>query len=838
MVWFFSKVWLLALIVWLSSANAQLLTGKGAAAPLQVIATPHFRVLHPPFLEMYARRVAAAAEQIRARVLEIVGNDPGLTYILVGDETDDFNGYALPGPYPFIRVYASFPNPSDIGAQWQDVLVALVGHEFTHVAHLSTKDRIREGLRGVFGAVPGVLEARVPPAWFVEGYAVYLESRITTGGRLVDSGTRTLRRSMARAGRFPSMSDAGIGTLENYPFGNTRYVFGAGFVEFLVQRFGAPAIRDVIQRYNLTLTFENAFHAVTNTSLEALWDEWSTKETRAALLEMQPPQSPSAVLHAGSGAPAWQNSTRYAFMQGNALRFAKLESDKPMLELAFTRLPSRPSRLSFASDGALVYSRLRASGATTYGELYRFKNGIETRLTTDARAKDAVADGACVLFVRDDWQQSALQRYCDGAIQTVWVAPQGWHVFQPSLSAGGEIALSVWRPGGFLDIAVLRGSSVEFMTSDAAQDQFPIWRGDQIVFSSDRTGTAQLYALTPSQRSAVALTSHVNGAMIPSLSPSGVLSFSSFTGAGMETRWTRDPAPLTIVALEFTDPMPLAGLDGLEYRVEPYTPNLSPLFWTPVTATGIGATVYGADAAGIHSYQLSAGYELLGNAGVTVGADYRYAPQPDISYNLSTAFSSSLGFSAGISAVLTGRGESLQTGRFAYTVTPYANLIASSVTLGLGINMDALTTDVFGYTQAGWKISTLLETAGQLAVAATLADRVANQPVTLTIGVQLQAARVFTFSSRLQTQVSIPIHWRFPDGFVGLERVTVLPFATLEWQGAAVRYGFGAAALMDLTFNYYAPISLGLEVMWNSGNGWTLRVVSLVPLLSGLRVTP
>ena len=836
MVWFVAKFWLLALIVWLfSSANAQLLTGKGAAAPLQVIATPHFRVLHPPFLESYARRVAAAAERIRAGVLTIVGNDPGLTYILVGDETDDFNGYALPGPYPFIRVYASFPAPSDIGAQWQDVLVALVGHEFTHVAHLSTRDSVREGLRSVFGAVPGLLEARVPPAWFVEGYAIYLESTITTGGRLVDSGTRTLRRSIARAGKFPSLSDAGIGTLERYPFGNTRYVFGAGFVEFLIERFGAATLRAVIERYNLTLTFDNAFRAVTNASLEALWNEWCIKETSAALLELELPQSPSEVLHAGSGAPAWQSAARYAFMQGNALRFANLDSEKAVLEPAFTRLPSRPSRLSFAADGALVYSRLRASGATTYGELYRFRDGLETQLTTNARARDAVAEGACVLFVRDDYTQSALQRFCNGAIQTVWVAPQGWHVFQPSLSARGEIALTVWRPGGFLDIAVLRGSGIQFLTSDAAMDQFPIWRGEELVFSSDRSGTTQLYAVTIGERSAVALTAHANGAMISSRSPSGILSFSSFTGAGMETRWMRDPATLKRVALEFTDPVSLPDLNGLEYALEPYVFNLSPLFWTPLTASGIGVTVYGADAAGIHSYQISAGYDLLSGTGFGVNADYRYAPQPDQTYAVSSAFTSSLGFRAQISAALTGRGESLQTGRFAYTVTPYANLIASSVTLGLGIKLDALTTDIFGYMQSGWKLTSLLETSGQFAIQATLADRVANQPVALTIGVQLEDARVFTFSSRLETQVSIPVHWRFPDGFVGLERVTVLPFATVELKGEAARYGFGAAALLDLTFNYYAPVSLGFQVAWSSGNGLTVRLVSLVPLLSGLR---
>ena len=833
-----SKCWLLILIVLLSSTNAQLLSGKGVAVPLQTIATPHFRVLHPPFLETYARRVAAAAERIRTGVLTVVGNDPGLTYILVGDETDDFNGYALPGPYPFIRIYASFPNPSDIGAQWQDALVALVGHEFTHVAHLATRDPVRDGLRGVFGAVPGVLEARVPPAWFVEGYAVYLESTIASGGRLVDSATRTLRRSIARAGKFPSLSDAGIGTLENYPFGNTRYVFGAGFVGFLMKRFGAAALRDVIQRYNATLTFDDAFSIVTNANLATLWDEWRDLETRTALLELEPPQSMSQVLHAGSGAPAWQNASRYAFMQGNAVRFANLESGKPVLEPGVTRLPSRPSRLSFAADGALVYSRLRASGATTYGELYRFEDGAETRLTTNARAKDAVADGACVLFVRDDFQQSALQRFCDGSIQTVWVAPQGWHVFQPSVSAGGEIAMSLWRPGGFLDIAVLRGSSVQFVTADAAMDQFPIWRGDEIIFSSDRSGTAQLYAVTPGERSAVALTAHANGAMIPSLSPSGFLSFSSFTGAGMETRWIRDPASFTRVALEFEAPVPLAALDGLEYDLEPYVPNLLPLFWTPLTASGIGATVYGADAAGIHSYQLGAGYALLGNTGFGISAAYSYAPQPSSTYTVSSALTSSLGFSAQISAALTGMGESLQTGRFAYTVTPYANLIDSSLNFGLSIEFDALVSDVFGYTMAGWKLTSSLETSGRFSIGATLADRVANQPVALTSAVQLSATGDWSFSSRLKTPVSIPIHWRFPDGFVGLERVTILPFATFELKGDAARYGFGAAALLDLTFNYYAPVSLGFEMTWNSGNGWTIGVVSLVPLLSGLRLKP
>jgi hypothetical protein len=134
-------LWLLCLTtLFVSTSSAQVLSGKGAELPLQTVVTPHFRVLHPPRLERFARKVASAAELVREGVIGTVGNDPGLTYILVNDETDDFNGFALPGPYPFIRVYATFPRPTDIGVQFQDVMVQLVGHEFTHVAHLTTRD--------------------------------------------------------------------------------------------------------------------------------------------------------------------------------------------------------------------------------------------------------------------------------------------------------------------------------------------------------------------------------------------------------------------------------------------------------------------------------------------------------------------------------------------------------------------------------------------------------------------------------------------------------------------------------------------------------------------------
>jgi hypothetical protein len=71
-----SSIALFALIGGASAQNASL-----ASVPLNVIETPHFRVVFPPALEQYARRVGAAAEAIREGVIGVAGADPGRTML-------------------------------------------------------------------------------------------------------------------------------------------------------------------------------------------------------------------------------------------------------------------------------------------------------------------------------------------------------------------------------------------------------------------------------------------------------------------------------------------------------------------------------------------------------------------------------------------------------------------------------------------------------------------------------------------------------------------------------------------------------------------------------------
>ena len=819
-----------------SSVNAQLLGGKGASLPMNVVVTPHFRVLHSPKLEPFARHVAAVAELIWAKVTRAVGNDPGVVYILINDATDSANGLTVSDPVNFITINATFPRPTDIGAQWEDAMLALVTHEFTHMAHLSTRDSTRETLRGIFGAVPGVLGTRVPPAWFTEGYAVALETRFTSGGRSQDASIRTLRAQMARAGNFPNLIEAGIGTLERYPFGNARYAFGAGFVPYLIERFGDAGIQAVFQAYNSSFSFDDAWIYVHHIGLSELWNEWRQLEAQHAQTELEAlraSQLPMGErLYAGSGVPAVLGN-QLAWLEGTTVRFGNWKDGKLEPSEVRVKLPTRPNKLSFASENKLVYSRLTYQSDTSYGEVYQLErdelgNWRETQLTHGARARDAVADRDCILFVHDDTESSSLQKRCGSSQDTVFTAPFSWHLFHPAISKTGQLALTVWRPGGFLDIALLEGQQLQFLTSDRAQDQFPTWLpSGSLEFSSDRGGSFQAYQIDPGSSQVARLSAATGGVYGSSVMPDGSLAFSSYTSTGFEVR-RLEIGQTKPESLKKSEPQALEQLGGLEYPVEAYSPVPIPLFWTPYSARGIGATLYGADPAGINNYTLSAGYALFGNPGLEGSASFSFQPLRDWSLTANAAADSS-GWALSLTPAWFGLSQALGLGVYSYRLAISARAKDSGFDLSSSFSVKALTDDEYGYTQGGWSASASLSSTGNFSLGLTLADSSFGLPFVATSSLSQTG-----FSGRISSQFSLKLDWFNSDGLVGIARISFVPF--LEYQFVkSSNFIFGTQVLLDGVFNYYAPVSFGLEFAYSSGNGFRLGLVTLIPLLNGLR---
>ncbi len=843
-------------------AAAQVLGNRGAELPLQILHSPNFDVVFPPHLLRVAQRSAAAAESIHAKVLNIVGTNPGRTTILLNDETDVFNGYALGSPQPFVRVYATFPRSGDIGTQWQDLMVALIGHEFTHVAHLSTHDDLRNFGRGIFGSVPGLTDARIPPAWFLEGLAVYVESEVTTGGRVRDAATRTLRAQMMRAKKWPSLTDISIGVLEKFPLGNARYAFGSGFVAFLMQRFSEAGVRKVMTTYNSSgWDFADAWQQATGESLEKLFADFTEQERLRSEVEEKALSSlklPTGERLASGGSVAWRNDGALAYYGSGIVHvvFPNQKSDdanaQPTGWPSAIELASRPHRLSWDVAGNLVYSRFSAIEGQGTGDVYKLHpDGHEERLSNNARARDAVAFADCVLYVREEALQSSLRKLCAGTDSLVLAAPTDWHFMHPMPKpSSNDIALTVWRPGGFLDVAVLTGGALKFMTSDAAQDQWPTWLGNNLVFSSDRGGNFQLFYCDGEN---VSQLSASTGGTIAASVQGNAIAFASQTAEGSEVRIiraeTKEFASNQIPAPARSEPIVLDL--SATYPVEEYAPDLTPRFWYPFSESGLGATIFGGDVAGIHQYRISAGYALINGlafrnpTGFEAGMFYRFAPALSWNFDVMAHVGPDFWYAALAPRVLGGFELGADSVKFGFR--PYAQVDATGLSAGASLSFDALSRDVFGYATSGWAWNSGINTTGRYSSNYHLFTDIVSLPISVGAGLggaNTNIGHLSQASVSVGTRFTVRPSWRLGDGSIGIERFTFEPFTfatfTYAWKGGASLWdvGGGVRLLADNFAFYLSPGNLGLEIAYGSSSGWSLNWILNFPLLGNLNTSP
>lgn len=171
--------------------------------PWRTIETEHFAFHYPLELEAWTQRVASRIEAIDSAVARVVGYAPSKrTHIVVDDPYEVANGSAWPFlNRPVINLWATPPDPrEDIGEfrVWGEMLVS---HEFTHIAHLTRPSR-NEQFRWIWRALavdlgPITLNA---PRWAIEGYATYVEGKVTgSGGRAACGGQLFFGNGLSRA---------------------------------------------------------------------------------------------------------------------------------------------------------------------------------------------------------------------------------------------------------------------------------------------------------------------------------------------------------------------------------------------------------------------------------------------------------------------------------------------------------------------------------------------------------------------------------------------------------------------------------------------------------------
>ena len=601
-----------------------------------------------PSLEPFAQRVAAEAEEALDVLIPLFDFAPDTITLTIDPTTDVYNATAFALPRPKVALRALFPNDLSLGYRTQDDLTLLLLHELTHNIQLSYNALPEGETPGLprLGIVGEDLAA-VPPPWLIEGLAVWVESEFTLGGRLEDALTTGLVRSAA-LGEHPPLSDVSLTTYSAWPGGAARYLYGAAFIDYLIEQHGFEAVLETLRVYNagaFFTPFARAWQRAVGTDLADEWEAWWDSAKEVAEAKADDVQAGRTLTETNwyTRAPASsRDGTKLAWVSWPP---AIVVADFIDGELSNQRQLIRdrlPSTLAWLNERTLLYARPVRRPGSEFSELFTLDvvTGKETQLTEGARAQfpTPTPDG-CILYVHDIvTEPSQVRRWCDGETETLWRAPDGEHVVGLSASDAGRVALSVWR-AGFVDLAVLEEGRLRYLTQDAAQDLDPTWRGEtEIVFRSDRGANGEevfeLYSLALSSQTLTQLTRTVGGAFSPEVSEDGFL-YTRLGTKGYNLAFLDNPLDLSAELVR--EPLPATDVEvARPFPVRDYSPfpSLLPYGWLPTGSevtfspfdVAASALVLGQDDSGVHNYSVALGFDTrLSGTPLGLFSNLRYA---------------------------------------------------------------------------------------------------------------------------------------------------------------------------------------------------------------------
>jgi Tol biopolymer transport system component len=256
-----------------------------SSAPWRSLQTRWFDVHYPLDAEAWALDLAPRLDAMRDAVAALVGYAPtGRTTFLIDDPYNVANGKAIPllGA-PTVHLWVTPPGPSDQIANHRGWGLKLASHEFGHIAHLSRPVRRPQWYWRLLPARISPI-AISTPRWATEGYATWIEGKITGSGRPHGAWRPALLRELALAGRLPSygaMSGGG-----GYKGGSMAYLAGSAFFEWLAAQRGDSSMVLLFRRQTArtSRSFDDAFRGVYGDAPAVLYGRFSAELTAKSFM--------------------------------------------------------------------------------------------------------------------------------------------------------------------------------------------------------------------------------------------------------------------------------------------------------------------------------------------------------------------------------------------------------------------------------------------------------------------------------------------------------------------------------------------------------------------------
>lgn len=642
------------------------------AASWLTMSTPHFLITFEEGHESVAQQAAYYLEKSYDTLTEQLNHEPkDKTRVLLADTSDQANGFATPGwGYNMEHFWLAYGGPNKtLRAGIDSWLYTLAIHELTHTIHIDMNKGLAKGLRGVFGRMGRPLGLPASPALFpdltspngdlpvflVEGFASYMETINTDGGRMGSSlwemmmradfvNERVMTRDQA-SGRYDPYSRF----VGDAPY----YMYGAYFCAYIADTYGQDKLFEIMDRNSGrdASSIGGTFKNVLDKGLVAVWKDFieakeeiylaQAAEIEAAGLTESTRFSKTAELAA---LPLYSpDGEQIAYAQGGksnaaAIRVMNAEG-KRNRTLVTTDVVFAGDGFSWSPDGSLVvYSKLETVDGKLFNDLYirNLETNKTTRLTHGLRASGPTwsPDWNRIVFVAKTAPlQTSLMAlelnvddndefYTDDIIELV-AGENEMQFSTPRFSPdGSQIAVAVGQFGGFEDIYLVDANNGQMraLTQDRDHDYSPSWSpdGQYVLFNSDRSGVHNVYAYRLSDNAVFQVTNVLYGAFSPAMSPDGSqMVFINYDIKGYDVHMIEsnpDEWQQVNVQRENLPQPPDYAAFTQDFEIQSYSAfdTLRPHAWQPQFAGILGARLNSQDLMGLTTYGLIGGVTYSG----------------------------------------------------------------------------------------------------------------------------------------------------------------------------------------------------------------------------------
>ncbi len=626
------------------------------------IHTTHFDIHYHEPLGLMARRVGAVAERAHTSLVEVLGNAPSQrVQFVITDDSNAANGSATALPYDVIRLYAEPPEDLTPLGEYDDWLTTLVSHEYMHMVHLDQATGVAALINLILGRL--YMPNHVNPSWLLEGYAVWQESELTSGGRLRSSMWDMYLRMDALEDRLWDLDQVSSGA-DRWPHGNAAYLYGSHFIRFIADRYGREALAEITHEYaDALLPYginRAAEHATGHTFVDLYQDFLAERREhyadQAAAIAALGIHQGRRLSHHGeiARAPRWdpRDGALYYVQGDNRSRYEvhRMDAESGAEGEVLLRGDSDAS-FSFSPTNEVFFSR-----RDVHRDYYYFSDlfvrdratGHERRLTHGQRARDpdVSPDGRWVTYTISSAATSHLMiaRTDDvaGTERALIRSEPFEQIFTPRFSPDGRsIVFSRWQAGGMRDVALIDVATqrIQAITHDRAQDTGPTFSPDgaRVYFSSDRTGVANLYAYHLASGTLRQVTNVVSGAYQPAVSPDGsAIAYIGYTSYGFDLYVMDEGLEGFRAAPAYVDHHPPSSetepiLTAEASAYDPWATIYPRSYFLDLVQDSfgmqLGVSVAGEDVAAFHSWNLRVGFGLVrGQVDVDFGYSWNGSP--------------------------------------------------------------------------------------------------------------------------------------------------------------------------------------------------------------------